>query len=1556
VSTRSQRSARREGSAQRRASVRRRRAVAALVAVAALAALSSPLASHGSGVGAGTAHAAKRIVTSTLHFRPVLGVPLSDVKLVGAAPGEVWAEDGTGNDLIKYTDAGGWQTVVVPGTWSWADQQSYRGASWSNVQVTRAGGVDIAFGGTSASLALPQHLVVRDPGGSFNDASDPSSSGSDQVLASGETLFSGPSSGGSGVTQNGASTMAAITESDGKTGALIAPVLGASPTANPGILHYDGSTWTREPICNAVDSGGNCATPASPSLNVLAVAAADPTHAWLLASGASSSAPPVLYQRVVPSSGTPYWLKLSPATGALGGSGTDLKVGTARSRGPLLTATTQGVWVDLIRGTGSSAVDESVLISAAAGAGTIASYCYSADSNGFNNSASTCPNATGTLGAPLPTGIYGSAAWPGNSDSDPGTRIITGVNGGRAILRLTPGQSSFSYVAGDGPNVGTTAAFTDPTDGWLGYNGNGGDGYPAAPTQVTATQPSGNGLTEWPVDFREPLTAIAAQPGTTAGAGDSGALAVGIDGAAARYVPDEGWEPEYLYNSAGVRQTPNLRGVAWPESELAFAVGDDGAMWRWNGDTDLWEPDPGKPYNFEGNLTGVAFDPNNPQRGYAIGKQGVLLDYEKNWETDKTLPDAVKDANFTSIAFAGDEALVAYRTSSTSSVGTYSVTGGVIENDGSGWQIDTQVTSQLAAFPRTTNSRDSEITKVAGLPDGGAVAAGPGIVLERDSATSAWRLASQEIPITETYNIAALAAIRTSSGVRALMSVDTTQGAIPSSVAFQNIDNSVSAGTGAPAAQIGPDPFDEFGFLLRETDNGWQDIERSDYIGDSSNFTADQPDWPAPVLALLTDPTGESGWAVGGQTGEEIALGGGDNLGNADTKTAVVERFGAGPAAPGQTSSAVSIPSGQATFAIGGGAQCTILCSDLQNQKIGPDVWLQKAVQDANDISGLHAFIYTGGRLAAGANASLDKGDALTRELSRYASLLNSGGGDVPTYAAIDPDDVGASAGTGAKGCSSGNAAEAYAAFTAAMGSLSPSGQVPDGTPAPPSGLDAYAFDSPGEGGTVRVIVLDQCSGQTGISSGQTACPKTQIAATNSAYNQFDWLCDQLGDAGAAGIPAIVVGNRGIVTSPTTDDLATAAALVAGGPAAAGTTTYGASAYVYDSASVNSVTQVVSGGKSIPAIGDGSLGYGGYEVASARLDASGIILLSVDVAGRNASTNVAPVSEQLEPVIGSLAIDATQGTLLKRSAAYLFDGLAERPEAGYGLSGNGYDVELPDPYVPIPETCQDSAACAEFIAPTYTFTSSNPDIANFVEPVPTSISQNQVEEGKDGPIPDSHSGLLCAYNAGTTTITLSTGGLSYAMKVTVQAGSVRQPCGTVPLINPPVLNVAQPGTPIAPAQSPTPATFEPTATPVAPPPAPATHPTPAAHVKHPAPAWLPTPPLGINPLVVIVPPPVTAAAEPVPPSGTAPVNVSQPVSQTVVAPKEQERREHAIDVAHNKMSAYQHHRSGSGGMPPALPALVLLLAVAAAGYRCRPERRFAYVGDTHESPTRRSQR
>ena len=238
-------------------------------------------------------------------------------------------------------------------------------------------------------------------------------------------------------------------------------------------------------------------------------------------------------------------------------------------------------------------------------------------------------------------------------------------------------------------------------------------------------------LTNWPVSARAPFTAVVPAPGTTPGDPNAQALAVGADGAVARYIPGQGWQREFLLSSSGAVSSPTLRAVAWPEANRAFAVGDLGALWVWRAETGLWEKDPAAPpEGTHGDLMGIAFDPSDPALGYAVGLSGTLWSYDKTWTQDPLPepfqkefseglngnPEEALKANFTSVAFAGSEAMVVAEHD-------------LLVNSGAGWQIDPEVHALLASLP----SRP-QLNVVAGLPNGGAVLAGHDVVLERDSA------------------------------------------------------------------------------------------------------------------------------------------------------------------------------------------------------------------------------------------------------------------------------------------------------------------------------------------------------------------------------------------------------------------------------------------------------------------------------------------------------------------------------------------------------------------------------------------------------------------------------------------------------------------------------------------------------------------------------------------------------------------------------------------------------------------------------------------------------
>jgi hypothetical protein len=226
-------------------------------------------------------------------------------------------------------------------------------------------------------------------------------------------------------------------------------------------------------------------------------------------------------------------------------------------------------------------------------------------------------------------------------------------------------------------------------------------------------------------------------------------------------------------------------------------------------------------------------------------------------------------------------------------------------------------------------------------------------------------------------------------------------------------------------------------------------------------------------------------------------------------------------------------------------------------------------------------------------------------------------------------------------------------------------------------------MDSNGPSGVVRVIVLD-ASGDVG-------------------EGQLGWLATELSEANANREPAIVVGQADLNAQIAAGDGAAAAV-------ARTLVTGGASAYFYDAPEQNVTFPLRFGGESIPTFGSGTLGYNksNSETNGAFIGASGFLLAQVNVASRQAN-NRATVTARLIPSIAELAMEAHDGTLLRRSQPALFAGLARRPRAG-NRSRNSANAPETDPYIPIPSTCV-GTACANGLFPEYTFSSRAPTSA-----------------------------------------------------------------------------------------------------------------------------------------------------------------------------------------------------------------------------------------------------
>jgi hypothetical protein len=1417
-------------------------------------------------------------------------VPALNVTMIGASPleasAETWgigrANRGSGTPawvLVRYTEAG----------WSLGpdllDSSGQPLSGFVPVHSPLAGQMTAdgsgALLGTAPSAGQPGEssrvLLVRNPSGVFQETAPlPAPEEAEGALVKpGEILFGA----------HRAPLLATVGESSSRAGAFVVPVSEQAEGVEDGVLHWDGQEWTREPI--EIPPAGK------EDFRVLAIGASSPANAWLLAQLSSEAYPPgsvALFRRSSGSGGA-SWQPVALAGGAAPGEAHPLAAPLAGStlsapfrlanegepptvQAQALTVTGEGVWIDGERGDAKTSTTLYFKPEAFQPEGedwgrVVASWCQPQ---------AGAPACDHELPEALPSGPSRSLAWsdPGNPAGF-GQRVITGFPGG-VSLRLD--GASFTRVlalgGGEPPNdVGGTfgAAFASPREGWLGDE--------RLPVHLTV-HPAPSRVSAYPVSFRHTLVAIAPQPGAPAGALSSEALAVGDLGEVARYEPGKGWMPESLLTSGGRRATPRLRSVAWPSVSRAYAVGDLGQMWLWRGETGLWEPDPATPLNFRGNLLGVAFDPNNSSRGYAVGQGGVLLRYGKTW-TQEALPPGLAGANFTSVAFAGSEAIAAYRQLPDPSTNRY--TGGLLVNNGSGWQIDQQAAAAM---------QSNVPWAVAGLPDGGAAFAtgessgqGAGAaVFERQSAGAPWQ--QTPTPLPGFAQPGSLALFREGGTLRAIAS-----GSVPNTFL---LEDKPAPPPGFPPNLIPPYPLNAgSGFLLRQTAAGWRDEQHEGNDVEQPPGTYSFYDMvyePDPISAVLIDPTGTQGWAIGGFVDTANS--------NGVLDTADVARYPAdGAAPPGVGGSAVPTDPTQATFAIGGNSQCAAPCADLANARIGPDTWLSAALSRAGRTPGVRAFLYTGPRVTTGATVGpATQAVPYARELGRYAQVLASS--PIPVFATASPTDL-----DPGSECAF---AQAFSAFAEPFGhGPAGAGLLPSGRSGEPctAGSQAayYAMDSTGSAGTVRVIVLDD---STGVGPGQRA-----------------WLAGELAAARGGGEPAIVFGDSDLNARIAAGDGAAAEAaqtIVAGG----------ASAYFYDAPEQNVTRTLRAGGASIPAFGSGSLGYVNHtaESSGAFLGASGFLLAQVNVAARNRVTNRAPVSARLIPNIGELALEAQDGTLLRRSQVATFDALARRPRAG-NRSQNAPIAPETDPYIPIPANCV-GTPCASGLFPEYTFSSSRPDIGDFVAPNLASGDPNAVLLGlNDKPIPDPKSGLFCAYNAGTTIVTISAGGLSSSLPVTVQAGSVRRPCGTQPLKD---VAAGQQATPVAAPPAPAPAPGGP-APASAPPPVVPVPPVPAptpAHPPHPTPTPFfvaAAPPAS---LPAFVPLPVPTPARPTPPSGTS------PVTSPVEAAEKEEEEEEATESVSNSAAAY--HAPDHEPSPAYILGIVVLAAFAGASLRRRPRR------------------
>ncbi|HTA12375.1 MAG TPA: hypothetical protein VK765_03060, partial [Solirubrobacteraceae bacterium] len=820
----------------------RARRVAPLIG--ALLLLAAPLPFVGGSAGSATSARAAAPAPEEVTPQTDASVPARRVTLIGAtpleSPGETWGigevNSGAGSStwaLVRYAE-GGWalgpallDTAGQPLSGFRPDQP--RNGSLTNTsplagQLTPSG--DGVLVGTVPSAGQPgeapagsaqQVVLVRDPGGSFQEttlvppASEPPGGGETELLQPGEKLFGAAR----------APLIAPLEEAGGHAGALVVPVNEQGGGVEDGVLHWDGTHWTRESIAIPAASKSD--------FRVLAIGASSPANAWLLAqlSGSAKGYPPgaVALFRRLPGEGAlaGSWSWKPVALGAPGDEEAHPLTVPVLKEGPepftvngtgepptvqtqVLTVTSAGVWVDGVRGDVSASTTMFLQPEGTgASAHVVASWCQLPAGSPAGTSA-----CTHELPEPLPTGPSRSIAWANSATPEGlGERVITGLPDGISLRLEGTEFKRVLALGGSKPpaDVGGTfgAAFSEPREGWLGNT--------QLPVHLTL-HPAASRLAPYPVPFRHALIAIAPQPGTPIGALSSEALAVGDQGQVARYQPGKGWLPESLLGSGVERATPRLRAIAWPTPERAYAVGDRGQMWLWRGETGLWEPDPATPLNFRANLLSIAFNPSNPARGYAVGQEGTLLRYGKTW-VQEALPAGLAGATFTSVAFAGSEAIVAYHILPETSTNHY--IGGLLVNNGSGWHIDEGAAAAMG---------QNVPWAVAGLPDGGAAftvgeangSGQGGLVFERQGPGAAWQ--ATPTPLPGGPEPGSLALFREGGALRAVAS-----GSVPNTYSLEAI---TPPPPGFPPNLIPPYPLSAgygAGHVLRQTASGWSDEE-----------------------------------------------------------------------------------------------------------------------------------------------------------------------------------------------------------------------------------------------------------------------------------------------------------------------------------------------------------------------------------------------------------------------------------------------------------------------------------------------------------------------------------------------------------------------------------------------------------------------------------------------------------------------------------------------------------------------------------------------------------
>ena len=719
------------------------------------------------------------------------------------------------------------------------------------------------------------------------------------------------------------------------------------------VIHCDGESWSREPV----EVRRRCRS--APASRIVAIARDGADNAWLVA--AADPAPP---RRGAASSaatsGQPHWVERDSARPC----SQSARRRRSASRGWRCSADTAQPLTVTATASGSTGAagdrrrrHRRCATSRSSSTLTRGGHRHVVRRAALDGGRS----ATHPLGVQLLAPRPDTAASPGPGDGF-GTRVITNPLDAGGDVETQPRHLPAARWRRASRGCPARAATSAPS-GAFSARRRGLAGGPGAGHALARARPPRRKLAaalRGAADRRRPAARRDARRDSA-----RGALAVGADGAVARYAPGQGWTREFLLTSSG-RGRASRRCVASPGRSPAAPTPSATSARCGCGAT---RPGCGRRTRrrrsaSRRNLMDVAFDPGQPGARLR-GRQGRrVARLRQDAGPRRRCRPASARRDFT----LGRVRRLARRSSPPGS--------DLLVNDGGGWRVDAGV---AAAARRPPGS--PRLFAVAGLPDGGAVAAGRDVVLERDGAGGPWRFADQPLP-GSTVVAAAAVPRRRPRCARWSRSVP--------SAAYPPADNLPPPDPNVPPPSCRAFPLPGDGYVLRETADG--------------GATSSTPPSPArgrppvksdPVLALRprrrAAMAGRSAAGAGRPTARAAARSGRNAAGPARSPALAdggVYRYGAERLRPrrrgGRCAAAVPGRPGAVrrrrpcpvrgarapTCAPGGSGRTATLAATLA-----------KVARPGARRSGPRFFLYTGGRVEAGGASG-----ATGAEAGRYAA------------------------------------------------------------------------------------------------------------------------------------------------------------------------------------------------------------------------------------------------------------------------------------------------------------------------------------------------------------------------------------------------------------------------------------------------------------------------------------------------------------------------------------------------------------------------------------------